>query len=373
MARSYTPGLKVLSNTIITKNRRLPLKGKVLVKVGDKVDIDTIVASTEIPGNVQMVNVAKKLNIDPDIVNKCMLVKIDDKILKGQIIAESKGLFGFFKSELKSPIDGTVANISDVTGQVILSEPHIPIEINAYASGNIKSIINEEGVVISSEGALIQGILGIGGENQGIIQFVVDLRDEVLTADKINENHKNKIIIGGSFLEDEAFIKAKDIGVSGIVVGGFNYESLSKILGYNLGVAITGSEELGTSLMITEGFGEIAMAKRTFDIFKHFENKTAVINGSTQIRAGVIRPEVIIPNTDENENNEFKEEDMIISEGSFVRVIRTPFFGMVGTVIELPSGLTKLESETEVRIAKIKFENGDEEIIPRANLEMILS
>ena len=35
----------------------------------------------------------------------------------------------------------------------------------------------------------------------------------------------------------------KIIGVTGIVIGGFNYESLSKILGYNLGVAITGSEE----------------------------------------------------------------------------------------------------------------------------------
>ena len=373
MARSYTPGLKVLANTKIEKNRRLPLKGKVLVEVGDEVGIDTIVASTEIPGNVQMVNVAKKLDIDPDAVNECMLVKIDDKISKGQVIAESKGLFGFFKSELKSPIDGTVANISDVTGQAILSEPHIPIEVNAYASGKIKSIIHEEGVVVSSEGALVQGILGIGGENQGEIEIVVNSRDEVLTADKIIENHKDKIIIGGSFLDDEAFAKAKEIEVSGIVVGGFNYESLSKILGYNLGVAITGSEELGTSLMITEGFGEIAMAERTFDIFNQFKNKMAVINGSTQIRAGVIRPEVIIPHSDENENSEFKEEDMIISEGSVVRVIRTPFFGMVGTVVELPSDLTKLESETEVRIAKIKFENGDIQIIPRANLEMILS
>ena len=52
---------------------------------------------------------------------------------------------------------------------------------------------------------------------------------------------------------------------------------------------------------------------------------------------------------------------------------RTPFFGMVGSVVELPSQLTQLESETDVRIAKVKFENGKIEIIPRANLEMILS
>ena len=125
--------------------------------------------------------------------------------------------------------------------------------------------------------------------------------------------------------------------------------------------------------MITEGFGEISMAERTFKIFKQFDGRMAVINGSTQIRAGVIRPEVIIPHEDDEKVELLTESDLIISEGSKVRVIRDPYFGMVGTVIELPSPLTELESETEVRIAKVKFNNNQIEIIPRANLEMILS
>ena len=36
MAHSYTPGLKVLKKTLFRKERILPLKGKVLVKQGDK-------------------------------------------------------------------------------------------------------------------------------------------------------------------------------------------------------------------------------------------------------------------------------------------------------------------------------------------------
>ena len=63
---------------------------------------------------------------------------------------------------------------------------------------------------------------------------------------------------------------------------------------------------------------------------------------------------------------------MIISEGSNVRVIRTPYFGKVGRVVSLPSDLMKMESETIVRVAKIKFSDGKQAIIPRANLEMIL-
>ena len=148
--------------------------------------------------------------------------------------------------------------------------------------------------------------------------------------------------------------------------------TISDILGYSLGVAITGTEDT-TTLIITEGFGRIGMAERTYALLSSNEGKFASINGSTQIRAGVIRPEVIIPHSFDNELQNFCEEDMIISEGSVVRVIRTPFFGLVGTVVELPSDLSKLESETEVRIAKVKFKNGNIEIIPRANLEMILS
>ena len=66
------------------------------------------------------------------------------------------------------------------------------------------------------------------------------------------------------------------------------------------------------------------------------------------------------------------EEDMVISIGSTVRVIRTPYFGKVGQVTLLPSKLMKMESETIVRVAEVEFSDGKKAIIPRANLEMIL-
>ena len=66
------------------------------------------------------------------------------------------------------------------------------------------------------------------------------------------------------------------------------------------------------------------------------------------------------------------EDDMRISTNSKVRAISTPYFGRVGKVISLPSKLMKMESETIVRVAEIEFSNGDREMIPRANLEMIV-
>jgi transcription antitermination factor NusG len=374
MSRSYTPGLKILAQTKIIKKRQLPMKGTVHLKIGDIVKPDEVVASTEIPGNVQMVNVANQLNVEPENVPECMLVELDESISKGQIIAESKGIFGLFKSQLKSPIDGTLANVSEITGQAILSEPPIPVAVDAYTSGKITEIEDQEGVTIETEGVLVQGILGIGGENRGILEVVTTSPNDELIAEMIQEKHKGKVIVGGSFLRMDTFEHAKKIGVAGIVSGGFDYTDLSKILGYSLGVAITGSEKIGPSLIITEGFGKIGMAERTYELLSANAGKFAAINGSTQIRAGVIRPEIIIPSERENgEIRDYEEADLAITEGSLIRVIRAPYFGRVGKVKSLPPELAKMESETMVRVAEIEFEDGTIEIIPRANLEMILT
>ena len=80
MAHSYTPGLKVLQRTLFKKERILPLKGKVLVKKGDKLSPDTIVASTNLPGNVQMLKVNNILNIEPRDVVDCLIVKEGDSV-----------------------------------------------------------------------------------------------------------------------------------------------------------------------------------------------------------------------------------------------------------------------------------------------------
>jgi hypothetical protein len=107
----------------------------------------------------------------------------DGNIEKDQVIAESKGLFGLFKSQLKSPIDGTLANISNITGQALLSEPPIAVEVDAFSAGTIKEILPEEGVIVNSNGGLVQGILGIGGESHGEVVVAVNSRKEVIRKD----------------------------------------------------------------------------------------------------------------------------------------------------------------------------------------------
>jgi hypothetical protein len=69
LTHAYTPGLKVLAHTVLTKERRLPLPGNILVNKNDKVAGEQVVARTNLPGNVQTLNVAGLLGILADEVD----------------------------------------------------------------------------------------------------------------------------------------------------------------------------------------------------------------------------------------------------------------------------------------------------------------
>ncbi len=372
MAHAYTPGLKVLHYSNVKKDRRLPIKGQVNKKKGDLVNANDVVAKTDLPGNVSMVKVANLLNIAPSDINDILMVKEGDSVNKGDLIAQTDGLFGLFKSDVRAPVSGTIESVSDVTGQIVMREAPIPVEVDAYVGGVVSEVIENEGVTISSEAAYVQGIFGIGGESRGVLEVIANERGDELLIDSINESHTGKIIVGGSFISLEAFKKAIDLNVEGIVIGGFNYFDLEDILGYTLGVAITGTEDLVTSLIVTEGYGNIKMSERTFDLLKKHNGEFVSVNGATQIRAGVIRPEIVIPLDKKKipDDNNRTEGNLGIQKGSLVRVIRAPYFGKIGEVVDLPSELQKMESETMVRVANVQI-NDETFVVPRSNLEML--
>ena len=372
MAHAYTPGLKVLQHSKVKKDRRLPIKGEVHKNVGDIVEADEIVAETKLPGNVHMLKVANRLNIAPGDINDVLSVNEGDSVEEGELIAETQGLFGFFKTSLQSPISGSIESISDVTGQIVIREKPLPVEVDAYVSGRVSEIIKDEGVTVESDAAYVQGIFGIGGEARGDLEIVSGFRDSELTIEDIKESHSGKIIVGGSFIGIDAYKKALELKVRGIVVGGFNYYDLEQVLGYRLGVAITGTENLDTSLIVTEGYGNIKMSERTYNLLKSHDGKFVSINGATQIRAGVIRPEIVIP-LEKNEISDVivtKERNLGMEIGSLVRIIRAPFFGKIGRVVDLPPDLKRMESETMVRVAEIKIDD-ENIVVPRSNLEML--
>ncbi|MDI6840375.1 MAG: hypothetical protein QMD71_05975 [bacterium] len=379
MAHAYTPGLKITPRARIRKERRLPIKGQVVAWVAGKVSADTIVARTQLPGDVEPLNVGGLLGVLPEDVDHYLIKHPGDTLKKGEIIAQTKGVFGLLKTTVTSPIDGTLESVSKITGQAILRHPPTLVEINAYIDGIVTEVFPNEGVAVETTGAFVQGIFGIGGETHGILAKVAEKPTTVLTKDDISEDLKGKVIIGGSLVTHEVLQKAVECGCKGIVVGGIADKDIKDFLGYEIGVAITGTEQKGITVIVTEGFGPMNMAQRTFDLLCAHEGKKVSINGATQIRAGVLRPEVIIP-LDE-EVHEIREEAVTQSRqsrdskgvevGSKVRIIREPNFGQIGKVTALPSELQLIETGAKVRVVEVELDDGNRITLPRANIEMI--
>lgn len=371
LAHAYTPGLKVSERTIVRRSRRLPLPGEIMVNLGQQVRGDDIVARTTLPGGVQTVNVAGILGVPPEDVPQLMLKKVGDEVTKDEVIALSKGLLGLFKTVVKSPVAGSIESISSVTGQVILREPAQPVQIDAYIDGQVVEIIPREGVVVETPASLVQGIFGVGGEVRGVLKKVANDPAEPLVADKVDDSCSGKVLIAGSLVTFEAIERALAIKVKAIIGGGIEDSTLRRFLGYDIGVAITGSEKRGLTIIVTEGFGEMRMARRTFDLLCSLEGRIASVNGATQIRAGVIRPEVIVPQADGRPETVTQGTESGLAVGMPVRIIRQPNFGRIGRVFALPVELAEIETEARVRILEVEFDDGTRVSLPRANIEII--
>jgi hypothetical protein len=384
MAMAYTPGLKRKASTVITKTRKLPIKGEVLVKEGERISYDTEVASTNLPGKVNVMNLALILELESTSgefeeerkslgLSKYLLKNVGDTCEAGEVIALRKTFFGLYQRECKAPVTGSIEYVSDVTGQCMIREPAIPLALDAYIPGTVTKVIPEEGVEIETQAALIQGIFGIGEETHGILRMLSESEGDALTEDQISEDCTGKIIVGGSIVDGPTLKKAVELGVKGIIVGGIKDADLTSFLGYSIGVAITGEERMGLTLILTEGFGKMSMAAKTFNFLKEFEGKLACINGATQIRAGVIRPEIIIPIDDGSISGSEDEETHLegLTSGLPVRIIGPPFFGAIGHVTDLPVDLQTVETESKVRVLEVELEDGNRVTVPRANVELI--
>jgi hypothetical protein len=370
--QAYSPGLRVTARALVRRERRLPLHGTVLAQVGDAVRPADVVARTELPGNLQTINVALRLGIEPARVPRMLVKPVGADVRGGEVVAVARGLFGLGRRTVAAPAGGYLESVSPISGQVTLREPPLPVEVQAYVQGTVVEILPNEGVVIEARGALLQGIFGVGGETWGELAVPVASPDAELSPAALRAEHRGGVVVCGARLSYETVARARELGVAALIAGGLDDIDLRRLLGRELGVAITGAEEVGITILLTEGFGRMRLAERAWELLHARVGRLVSVSGATQIRAGVLRPEVLIPDTDGTWPETEERSGATLAVGSLVRAIREPFFGRIGRVVELPSELGRLETEAMVKVLTLVFgDDGTRVRVPRANVEII--
>ncbi|MCL4424378.1 MAG: hypothetical protein M1299_01700 [Firmicutes bacterium] len=240
-----------------------------------------------------IVNVARDLDIWPRLLGVYMQYREGDEVKQGAILAASPGIAGMDYSF--APIGGRIERICTRTGTVTIVREARPTLVDAYIPGEVAEVLPGQGAVVQTPAAYLQGVFGLGGEAYGPLRLLVDSPAGELLPDGLREENRGEILVAGGYVGLAAMQKAMQLGVRGIITGGVDAIDLVQLLGKEIAVGITGHEDLAMTIVITEGFGPLPMNQRAFDLLREHQDHLVSINGQTQIRAGVIRPEVIMP------------------------------------------------------------------------------
>jgi len=280
----------------IRKERRIPTKGEVLVGMGDPVEPETLVARGIVPNpDVRELKVYRMLDIDPEQVRDYLLKGEGDAVERDEVIAIRRSFFGRHTKVARSPLDGVLESVLYRAGRVLVRGNPISVEAVAHVPGTVVEVIGGEGAVVETRGFKVMGVFGVGGETRGSLAVAVDGPDSPLTSSEIRDSHKGKVIVGGSVVTLDALKAAQRAGVRGMVVGGVDQKDLVYFLGREIGLGVTGDEVLGLTLILLGGFGVSPMNTEAFEFLGGLEGRLACIDGSTQIRSRVLRPEIIVP------------------------------------------------------------------------------
>lgn len=347
---------RVVPNIIMRRERMLPFRGQVLVGTGSRVEPSTIVASTLVPSEMHLLNVAGALSLEAEKLPDHLRVSVGDQVVEGDALAARGGKGRLFGRTYRSPVSGIVAAVSN--GRILIQTSRTTLELSALYRGTVINVMSGLGAIIEVRGALIQGIWGSGKEGFGVLKLLVDDPADMVDPKAMDMTCRGTVLVAGHSIGEEALLRAEEVQVRGIVVGGLGTE-LQELV-----------HSMPFPVVVTEGLGEFAIAGSIFDLLEANENREASIRGAMEARGGGVRPEVIVyaPHAASETVLEARPE-FVLERGSPVRIVRGRHFGETGTVLDVPPEGAPLETGASVRGVQVKLDSGEQVFVPRANLE----
>jgi hypothetical protein len=343
----------VVGLTSIVRERVLPVAGKVVVRLQQKVSAGDVVAETHWAREHVMLDVARVLGISANAADRLIKCKVDDRLEADTEIAVGKG---FFPRTVKAPRAGRVVAVGG--GQVLMEVGEAKMELRAGIPGTVVEIIPDRGVIIQAAGGLVQGMWGNGRIDTGVLVNLAEKPDSVLSASRLDVSLRGSIILAGIVKDAETLQAAAELPVRGLILSGI-YPSL-----------IQKAREMRFPIIATEGFGPLPMNSLAYKLLSTNAKREVIINAEQFDRYTGARPEVIIPLPISSDPPAPHEVD-IFAAGSQVRMRRPPHIGMIGSIVAIKPGLSTLPSGLRAPAAEVKLENDETVLVPLVNLEVV--
>lgn len=346
--------------------RQLPHPGEVVVRVGQRVEPDDVVAWAFVPAAPQIVNLARALMIPPSRVKRALLYEIGAQVAQGAPLARSSRFGG---RVCPAPVSGVLAGVDEATGYITIVPEPTRYELSATVRGVVMEVMPYEGVRIETPAAQVYGIFGIGTSQYGVLRLLVTDPAEPITEEMINPRSAYAVIIGGSGISAAALRQAVQQQVRGIIVGGIDEAELRAFLGAagyaaweigppNWQIPATPLPPGDLVVVVTEGFGNRPMSQPLFELLASHDGKEALVEGSTRLWNGAQRPRVVIPLSTRTTGLSIEAPRPAVRPGALVRVLHQSCLGALGQVRAISSTPRRLPSRVRTPAASIVLDDG---------------
>jgi hypothetical protein len=361
-------------------DRRLPQPGEVLVRMGQRVEPEEVIARAYLPGIPQIVNVARALSITPAVVARAMRREVGNKVAQGEVLARSSSVGG---RTCEAPVSGVIAAIDNETGYVTITPDPSVYEMQATVRGLVMEVIPYEGVRIETPAAQVYGAFGLGSERSGVLRLLVTDPSEPIVPEMVDARSAYAIIIGGSGITAAALRRAVQEQVRGVIVGGIDEAELRTFLGWGSVAewrAANGNwqlpadrpgQQFDLTLVVTEGFGTYAMSAPLFELLASHDRQEALVEGMTRLRGPLRRPRVVIPLSSRTTGIQLEPPRPALRPGSSVRLLDHSHLGQVGTVRTVSAMPRRLASRVRSPAVEVVLENGSALLVPHTAVEVL--
>lgn len=228
------------------------------------------------------------------------------------------------------------------------------------------------GVTIEGLVAVVQGLIGVGGQAVGEIN-VLSKEALKVPAETLPLTRGVILVVPGR-LTRALLEHATTSGVAGLVASSMTVAELEGALAVDMtavldGLSIPESQHPLPVLLFTEGLGDRPMASPTLALLRQHGGDYALLSGTTNPRRN-LRPELLISLPQGARPPAVKADPRIIN-GALVRVSSGEYAGEIGQVIQTFQRPQLLPSGIHARAVYVRLERGVKATFPIYNLERI--
>lgn len=343
----------ILPMTLIRRERMLQAPGKVLLRAGQKVaPLDTVAEANLYPEYV-LLDVARALGVSAEKADSLLQRQVGDPVAQGDIIA---GPVGLGRRLIRSPHDGKVALAGG--GQALIETGGKPYQLKAGIPGDVADLLPDYGAVIETGGALVQGMWGNGKVEYGPLRIQVKAPDEEARSAEIDVSLRGSILMAG-YCRDEDVLKAVDeLPLRGLILSSMEARLIPL------------AQRVSVPVILLEGFGKRAYNPVVYKLLTTNEQRATAVNAQPWNPYTGACPEIIIP-TPIPSSVAPAPETATLAMGITVRIARQPAMGEIGQVVAVHNSAT-LPNGLRVRAAEVLLDNGQTQMVPTANLEILV-